>query len=77
MPNRVKSGIHARKRSAENPGQAIPLPPPRKKLPPVLGKVEGNNFSFFKSNRYTEKKFFVVGKLFLIRRYSFNYKDYR
>ena len=31
-----------RKRSTENPGQAIPLSLPRKKLPPLLGKVKGN-----------------------------------
>ena len=31
-----------RKRSTENPGQVILLPPPRKKLPPVLGRIKRN-----------------------------------
>ena len=57
MPPRTEMGIHAhfplgvcillrnsrRKRSTENPGQAIPLPPPRQKIPPVLGKIEKKN----------------------------------
>ena len=52
MPHRTEMGILAhfplgfcillrnrrRKRSTENPEQAIPLPLPRKKLPSVLGK---------------------------------------
>ena len=56
MPNRAKSGIRARfplgvrillrnsrrKRSTENPGHAIPLPPSRQKLPPVLCKILRN-----------------------------------
>ena len=55
VPNRAKPDIlvrfslgirillrnSRRKRSTENPGQAIPLPPPSKDLPPVLGKKEG------------------------------------
>ena len=61
MPHRTEMGIHAhfplgvcillrnsrRKRSTENPGQAIPLPPPRKILPPVLGKNGVIRYSFF------------------------------
>ena len=57
MPPRTEMGIHAhfplgvyillrnsrRKRSTENPGQAILLPPPRQKIPPVLGKIEKKN----------------------------------
>ena len=52
MPHRTEMGIPAhfpldicillrnrrRKRSTENPGQTIPLPLPRKKIPSMLGK---------------------------------------
>ena len=61
MPNRAKPDIlvrfplgirillrnSRRKRSTENPGQAIPLPPPRKILPPVLGKNGVIRYPFF------------------------------
>ena len=38
--NRILLRNSRRKHSTENPGQAIPLPPPRKKFPPVPGKKE-------------------------------------